>query len=192
MSKARKLSDAVLEALHTLRAQVQTLAAAQRVWERVMTSKDRAQLGSDLAVAYRYQRGGTVGMWKRLRGTSGEQALIELGLRLGFIDQPTNDWLLRELGRPVVDRPTNRAPTWDRQRRELRLGTQVIRRVPRPNVARNVVMVLDAFEEAGWPPRIDDPLKAIHFCADGTGKGFAWRRGAPRSAKANRAPHKRR
>lgn len=47
-------------------------------------------------------------------------------------------------------------PVWDRERRELRLGDIVVKRFKWP--AENQELVLNAFEDQGWPPRIDDPL----------------------------------
>lgn len=88
-------------------------------------------------------------------------------------------------------------PKWDPQRRQLRLGADVVKefKLPSPNQET----VLTAFEEEGWPPRIDDPLppqeqldprrrlhdtiKAlnrkqkrcrIRFRGDGSGEGIRW------------------
>jgi hypothetical protein len=87
-----------------------------------------------------------------------------------------------------------RVPHYDRDRRELRLGDQVVKRFRQP--AGNQELILLAFEEQDWPPRIDDPLppepgqdrkerlrdtvKAlnrrqilplVHFATDGSGEG---------------------
>jgi hypothetical protein len=48
---------------------------------------------------------------------------------------------------------------WDRRRRELRLGRAVVKRFRQP--APSQEKILDAFEEEGWPPRIDDPLPPL-------------------------------
>lgn len=88
-------------------------------------------------------------------------------------------------------------PTWDQDRRELRLEGRLVKvfRLPSPNQE----MILGAFAEENWPPRIDDPLppspemapkqrlrdairnlnrnqKAplIHFMGDGSGEGILW------------------
>jgi len=88
-------------------------------------------------------------------------------------------------------------PTWDCDRQELRLGSQVVKefRLHSPNQS----MILTAFEEEGWPPKVDDPLpphaeidakqrlhdtikslnrgqklKLIRFRGDGTGQGIRW------------------
>ncbi len=88
-------------------------------------------------------------------------------------------------------------PYWDPERRELRLmGTLVKQfRLPSPNQET----VLQAFQEEGWPTRVDDPLppvcdlepkrrlhdtikslnrhqksKNIRFMGDGRGEGILW------------------
>ncbi len=88
-------------------------------------------------------------------------------------------------------------PIWDGQRRELRVGPYVVKqfRVPAINQKR----VLAAFEEEGWPPRVDDPLppqpeqdpkrrlhdtinslnrnqkhRLLRFMGDGSGEGIRW------------------
>jgi hypothetical protein len=88
-------------------------------------------------------------------------------------------------------------PRWDPNRQELLLGRQVVKqfKVPAPNQE----IVLSAFEEEGWPPRMDDPIPPHHeidpkrrlhdtinslnhcqktallrFLGDGSGKGIRW------------------
>ena len=88
-------------------------------------------------------------------------------------------------------------PTWDCGRQELRLGSQIVKeyRLHSPNQ----VTILTAFEEDGWPAKIDDPLlphadmdakqrlhdtikslnrnqkrPLIRFRGDGTGQGIRW------------------
>jgi hypothetical protein len=87
-------------------------------------------------------------------------------------------------------------PCWDKERGELRMGRRVVRRVR--HLAKNVVCILDTFQDDGWPPRIDDPLpgesgqqsdsqrmsetirqlnrglRVIKFVSDGTGAGIRW------------------
>lgn len=89
-------------------------------------------------------------------------------------------------------------PRWDAVRRELWCGETLIKRFRR--AAPNQERVLIAFEEAGWPEAIDDPLPQedgvlaserlwqtikqlnrtikpplIHFGGDGTGTRVCWR-----------------
>jgi hypothetical protein len=88
-------------------------------------------------------------------------------------------------------------PRWDADRQELRLGGLVVKqyKVPAPNQE----MILAAFEEEGWPHRIDDPIPPVYdsepkrrlhdtinslnrsqkqpllrFLGDGSGQGIRW------------------
>lgn len=97
----------------------------------------------------------------------------------------------------VPSGPEPLVPKWDRDRQMLRIGRAVVKhfRVP----ATNQEMVLAAFEEEAWPPRIDDPLpqdrelppkrrlretikslnrnqkqSLIRFIGDGSGQGVRW------------------
>ncbi len=88
-------------------------------------------------------------------------------------------------------------PHWDNDRHELRLFGKVVKRFKWP--AANQEMLLMAFQEEGWPVRIDDPLppqhdqnskrrlhdaikclnrnqktRLLHFRGDGTGEGACW------------------
>ncbi len=88
-------------------------------------------------------------------------------------------------------------PTWDSERRELRISGMAVKRFKW--TAANQEAILAAFEEEGWPDRIDDPLppkpgqdskrrlsdtikclnrkqinQLIHFRGDGTGEGVTW------------------
>jgi hypothetical protein len=90
-------------------------------------------------------------------------------------------------------------PVWDRDRQELRLDEVVVKQFKVP--AANQERILAAFEEEGWPIRIDDPLPPvcdqdpkirlhdtivslnrnqkhplIRFYGDGTGQGVRWGR----------------
>jgi hypothetical protein len=89
-------------------------------------------------------------------------------------------------------------PCWDDARRQLRFGLVVVKRFRQP--APNQELILQAFEEEGWPPRIDDPLapvddqdtkrrlhttinnlnrsherRLLHFHGGGDGQTVAWR-----------------
>jgi hypothetical protein len=88
-------------------------------------------------------------------------------------------------------------PTWDHQRRELRIGRIVIKRFLVP--AENQETILTVFQEEAWPAHIDDPLppapeidpkrrlhstiqclnrnqqvRLVHFHGDGYGRGVRW------------------
>jgi hypothetical protein len=88
-------------------------------------------------------------------------------------------------------------PRWDGARRELSLNGTVVKRFRVP--AQNQEVILNAFEEEGWPDHIDDPLpgsddidpltrlhdainrlngrqthRLLHFSGNGTGTGVSW------------------
>jgi hypothetical protein len=88
-------------------------------------------------------------------------------------------------------------PTWDRDRQQLRLGNVIVKQFKVP--AANQEAVLAAFQEEGWPVRVDDPLSPksdqdpkrrlhdtinslnrnqkrplIRFLGDGSGEGVRW------------------
>jgi hypothetical protein len=88
-------------------------------------------------------------------------------------------------------------PTWDARCRHLHLGGVSIKRFRTP--ASNQETILAAFQEEGWPERIDDPLppspkimpkrrlhdtinglnrnqvnRLIHFFGNGQGNGVCW------------------
>lgn len=90
-------------------------------------------------------------------------------------------------------------PTWDAQRRELRVDGRLVKRLRQQS--SNQQAILDAFAAAGWPRRIADPLplvpaqcpkrrlhdaikclnrhhrhEAIRFSGDGSGCGVLWAR----------------
>ncbi len=90
-----------------------------------------------------------------------------------------------------------RRPRWDSERRVLGVNGMIVKCFKW--VAVNQQAILCAFEEEGWPPRIDDPLPPqpdqdakrrlsdtikclnrkqtnplVHFRGDGTGEGVVW------------------
>jgi hypothetical protein len=98
---------------------------------------------------------------------------------------------------PAVAVCTAGRPRWDADRQELRFGSDLVKqyKVPAPNQE----MILAAFEEEGWPQRIDDPIppagdsdpkrrlhdtivslnrkqkrRRIRFLGDGSGEGVRW------------------
>ena len=89
------------------------------------------------------------------------------------------------------------APFYDKDRRELRVGSRLVKAFRQPAPAQHTI--LSAFQELRWPARIDDPLprepdqepklrlreaikrlnrhqqhRVIRFRADGEGKGILW------------------
>ena len=159
-------------------------------------------------------------IWHLARGTpTWNECIVEVAHALGFIDVTQRESLRDQLGakpapgnRPGARKPA--VPQWDDDARELRYRGKVVRVVKRPKQAYNIVTILRAFQEAGWPPRIDDPhgrkpsdetrrrdvsnlnagldTTVMKFACDGNGTGFLWRRIAPaKPAKAKKAAKRR-
>jgi hypothetical protein len=127
------------------------------------------------------------------RGISAERALIDLAHDLDLLNSGRYKGLRRAIGEPMDDRIDD-VPIWNRAAGELSLAGVVIRKVS-PQ-AKNVQLILDAFEEDRWAPHIDSPipggansrrlgeavcsankgLSAIRLFCDGRGAGIQWRR----------------
>ncbi|MGE0759544.1 MAG: hypothetical protein AB7O38_21175 [Pirellulaceae bacterium] len=88
-------------------------------------------------------------------------------------------------------------PRWDCDYREIRYDNRVVKQFKLPSPNQEAILL--AFEEEGWPPRIDDPLpphpecdpkqrlhdtirslnrnqknRLLRFKGDGTGQGVLW------------------
>jgi hypothetical protein len=96
-------------------------------------------------------------MWREVRGGSPEQAIVETAHAIGFLDQNGYQWLLREIG--VTESPAHaERPQWNPTTGELRFGGRVVRKVRILKRRSGPHLILDAFQHAGWPSRIDNPL----------------------------------
>ncbi len=173
---------------------IQNVTAARRLWDQVFTERDRQKCDDDLEAAYRH--GGVIGMWRAARGGDADHALLDAARALGFLTDEYHDRLSRVcFGSGTKQQPDK--PHWNKEARQLTFRGVLVREVKRPGQAANIVAILDAFEEAGWPPRIDDPRardssdetrrrdienlnkllleQVMRFACDGTGTGFQWK-----------------
>lgn len=191
-SSGRELRSKVIQELQTQQGRICAAASARRLWDRVLSPEERERLGGDLQQCY--SRLGTVGMWTELRGVSPERAVVDVARELGFLDEPTAKWLLRETGEQAPSSRSGEVPSWDPERGELRLGNRIIRRVRIMAGPSNIQQILDTFETEGWPGRIDNPLtygrqqtyqalrslntrlEAIRFHAQKGGRVIVWKR----------------
>jgi hypothetical protein len=181
----------VLEEMRRLVLYIHTPVMAQRLWERVLSDGDRRRLGGNLQVSYA-RLGGTAGMWKKLRGGSLEQAVLEVARELEFLGQVGYERLLRAVGKKTTGSPRPDRPVWNGSNGELRWKDRVIRRVrvfARPS---NIHIILDEFERQDWFDRINNPLSLgqqqlhqalrslnrslseIHFHAQEGGQVITW------------------
>jgi hypothetical protein len=104
-------------------------------------------------------------------------------------------------GDAATSRDAPCTPRWDRENRVLSVAGRIVKRFERRSP--NQETVLDAFEQLGWPNRIEDPLpwkgsaaakprlhdtikwlnlkhehRLLRFYGDGTGAGVCWQREA--------------
>jgi hypothetical protein len=101
--RSQSLPPEVREEMETNYQRTRPLASATRLWERVLTERERQRLGGDLQKAWRQHS--TVGMWMQLRGVSLQRAVVDVSYELNFINDRTRRWLLRELGEVPDDPP---------------------------------------------------------------------------------------
>jgi len=182
--------------LQDLDRKLKPARAADRLWER-LAEEERERLGGDVRAAYE-RCPSAARMWAELYRVSQFRAYLEAGHELGFVSDADYHWLMREIGESEEDDENRSSLCWDRQTRELRLGSRIIRRVRSLSVARNLAVILDAFEEAGWPRSIETPtsidtslsadpvhdavrslnggLEVIRFHADEGGQRIFWTR----------------
>ena len=94
----------------------------------------------------------------KAKGVSQYRAIIDVSHCFGLPEAEYKS-LLRRLGEQRVPiSSSGRIPVWVKERYTLLLDGEVIKKVRRPILARNQIMILDAFQEEGWPNRIYDPL----------------------------------
>ena len=124
-----------------------------------------------------------------------DERATELFIKDRLMGRRQNEFIRRQERLRIAETISAAPPTpeWDSERGELRYGGAVIRKVDRR--AANIRLVLDSFQELGWPTRVDDPstggkdqarvngtvkrmnesLTAIRFHADGSGAGYSWK-----------------
>jgi hypothetical protein len=151
-NKPKKPSPEAVTKLRELVRQVGTGAAYRRVVSRVLSKSERRELEANPAEET------IIDFWCRLKGVAPERAAIDLGHAIELIGDSTQAWLLREIGEEQSAPPTPDIPDWNKPLCELTFRGQVVRRIRSVTVAKNIVAVLDRFQELGWQTCIDDPL----------------------------------
>jgi hypothetical protein len=177
----------------SLRAGLRVPVVLESFLEGLLTEEERAEVFPEVC-----ESRDIAAVWARLRGISMVRATVDLGVEMHLLTDIDRQRLLRQAGEPSVQLSTPR-PAWNRATGELCLGSELIKRVRRLKVASNVIRVLEAFQEEGWPRHIDDPLpprrgmqqtpqqrlhetvkslnsglSTIRFRADGSGRGVVW------------------
>jgi hypothetical protein len=128
---------------------------AFEVWDDVFNDEDRKMLGGDLEACWR--RLGTAGMWMEARRVCLERALIDMAVGCDLMTLAQARKLETALDLPDRKLP-HVLPQWDPQNGSLSFDGRLIRNVRILRDKSNIQKVLDAFEAAGWPTRIDNPL----------------------------------
>lgn len=73
---------------------VRTSACYILLWERHLTPAERKRLGESLNDAY--AKGGVIDMWSKLRGCTGQRAVLDVAHLLNFLNDGDYNWLMRE------------------------------------------------------------------------------------------------
>lgn len=196
MPRSRPRPELPPKVLAELQRQLGFLSSPEsglRMWERLMTPAERQRLGGKFEAAYR-SGGGTVRIWMRLRGVSQIRAIVEIAQGIGFLTDATAAWLLRESGEQQQHVQQASQPAWDSSTGVLRYAGKRIRKVRMMKNPSNIQRILDAFEDQGWPKKIENPLAAatdqqqlhqalrslnnglskIHFHAQEGGQSINW------------------
>jgi hypothetical protein len=209
VSHSEPIPQAVQRSLESALARISNETAARKLWTDCFTAADRRKFAEPWPEVWKKHN--IIGMWHIARGTpTWNECIIEIAHALGFINVQRRHSLLDELGaKPRAGMARNSRPSavphWDEDARELRYLGQVVRVVKKPKQAHNIVGILRAFEDAGWPRRIDDPHRRkpsdqtrrrdvenlnkrllkplLKFECDGNGTGFLWKKIAQPTAK---------
>jgi hypothetical protein len=152
------MSDRARKKLQDLDVRIRARVSGDEMWQTLLTEEEQGRLGGQFEQAWRTW--GTLGMWMKLRGlTNRFAALVELAYRLDFLARRHYPWLLREssLVAGAGPRPPQR-PHWDPESGVLTLNGKQIRKVRLFAPPSHVQCILDAFQNAGWPKSIRNPL----------------------------------
>ena len=190
-SSTKKHSEKTQETLTGLRYRIGGWTFANDVWERLMTARERQQLGGELEKARRLHHG-IVGMWRRVRNVSDARAIVDIAYGIGLLEVPRREWLLRQIGDEVKSRSETDAPAWNHATGELTYRGRQIRKI-RSMRRTNIGSILDLFQAQDWPQAIDAPdkwpqqtvndtvrslnenLKAIKFHSRDGGRMIYWK-----------------
>ena len=146
-------------AINEARMRIQGSQAYIRFWERVLTATERGELGNDVEECFQTNPI-SINLLCELRDWNPERAIVEIAHRIGFLTQVDYEWLREVVGVPVLDEPNSgnplagETPVWDHQVGRLDFRGKLCRDL---HVARakTIVPILDAFQEADWPPTVE-------------------------------------
>jgi hypothetical protein len=179
------LPESARKQLREILSYFRTARTRDRILEDVLTDYERNEVGD------RNSPEDILQVYSRCRSVSLERAVLDIALEASVIDIGRHRRLRRGIGEPVEPIDSRPKPTWSADTGELYYRNKLVRAVGR---GKNIRLILNAFHEEGWPPRIDSPLPGgvnskmlrdtldslneglseIKFYADGSGAGVIW------------------
>lgn len=184
---ASQLPSDLVQELQRLAIHLKGKVIGRRIWKELLTPHEQALLSLKEFLASH-----PADVYACMRRISRDRAVLDLSHELELVSDQQYRRFLRKLKMADLHHPDR--PVWNDDRLELMLRGQVVRRIRSRSHARNVVRILDAFQDLDWPARIHDPLPGgadderlrdtvkslnrglvgLKFRADGTGCGVVW------------------
>ena len=179
--------DAVAERLREILSYFSLGHVQEKIFNGVLSKTEIQQPGNSPPSPRRI-----VEVYARSRGRTPRRAAVDLAFEASVIGAGEHRRLRRQIREPVDGPDDQPRPHWDAAKGELSYEGQLIRKVPAR--AANIRLILGAFQESHWPPRIDNPLPSgeiskqlrdaltnlnkgsmpIRFRADGKAAGILW------------------
>lgn len=148
------------KAINQASLRVRGQSAYSRFWLRALTAAERIKLGDDMELSWGRQPC-SINLLCKLREWTAERAIVEIAHKIGFMDVAEYEWLLEVIGDSSATGSVSKSiPTWNRKNGRLELEGTLCRKVLVAK-ATTIVPVLDAFEDAGWPPAIEYPNESV-------------------------------
>ena len=153
-----QFSSAIFDELAENASRVSQVVSGQRLWERVFTSAQRTELGGDFWTAYSkpMERSACA---QKLHSGSEQRAIIESGFALGFLRDFDRHRLIEEIGESTPQNTDKRVPQWNAATGKLFWENRLVRKLRILKKPSNIQIILNAFEAAGWPERIPNPVR---------------------------------
>jgi hypothetical protein len=180
-----KLDGSTINELAELRIKLRLEPVPTKIWRGLLSEDERETLGGGKVPPPRLTES-----YAKLRGHTPARALVELAKSVSLLDEAEYRRLRAAIDEPVE--PPRTVPRWDAASGKLYFRGEIVRTVTRRGT--NMRLILDAFDDAGWPLWIYNPLpggadsgklrqtlydlrktlKAINLIPDGTATGILW------------------
>jgi hypothetical protein len=187
LKQKTSLPESVREQLREILSYFRTPRTRDRILEDVLTDDERHEVGD------RSSPEDTLQVYSRCRRVCLERALLDIALEASIIDTGLHRRLRRHIGEPVESVDSRPRPSWSAKTGKLHFRGKLVRTVDLDR-GDNIRLILDSFEDHGWPPGIDNPLtggadskklrdtleslkqglSVITFAAKGSGTRVTW------------------